>query len=112
MQAKTYARIQLSKANEYYPGTTERTLLVTGRLKQVVAALGLIFAKLVREGVAPLRWVLARSQAGAGSGGAAQAAGKQSEAVGLKSCRRPALAGAAELAAPLPFPPLTSRLGR
>lgn len=55
LQAKTYARIQLSKANEYFPGTTERTLLVTGRLKQVVAALSLIFAKLVREGVAPLR---------------------------------------------------------
>ncbi|KAL4423789.1 hypothetical protein ABPG75_001090 [Micractinium tetrahymenae] len=54
VQAKTYARIQLSKANEYFPGTTERTLLVTGRLKQVVAALGLIFAKLLREGVAPL----------------------------------------------------------
>jgi hypothetical protein len=62
VQAKTYARIQLSKANEYYPGTTERTLLVTGRLKQVVAALGLIFAKLVREGVAPLRWVAAQGQ--------------------------------------------------
>ena len=133
VQAKTYARIQLSKANEYFPGTTERTLLVTGRLKQVratpalglrcrpgrggtagpkraaqragcpgggrclgmgwkrctrlaehgaaasgppcpivsgpaahnrpcrrmqvVAALGLILAKLLREGVAPLRWV-------------------------------------------------------
>lgn len=123
VQAKTYARIQLSKANEYFPGTTERTLLVTGRLKQVgmrvrpgttdrhiqrrtyigqpllpsppahccrhvllcmcrplvcgactchaahrlatcyrlpavlqvVAALGLILAKLLREGVAPLR---------------------------------------------------------
>lgn len=37
VQAKTYARIQLSKANEYFPGTTERTLLVTGRLKQVRA---------------------------------------------------------------------------
>ena len=78
MQAKTYARIQLSKANEYYPGTTERTLLVTGRLKQVVAALGLIFAKLVQECVAPHRWVVARRQAGAVSGWAAQAAGKQS----------------------------------
>lgn len=103
VQAKTFARIQLSKANEYFPGTTERTLLVTGRLKQVgrqgqelgrvlqlqllepesthlaswqgpsrggssswltrsqlpalqvVAALGLLFAKLLREGVAPLR---------------------------------------------------------
>ena len=55
VQSKTYARIQLSKANEYFPGTTERTLLVMGRLKQVVAALGLIFGKLLREGVAPLR---------------------------------------------------------
>ncbi|PRW61288.1 RNA-binding Nova-2-like isoform X1 isoform B [Chlorella sorokiniana] len=63
VQAKTYARIQLSKANEYFPGTTERTLLVTGRLKQVVAALGLILAKLLREGVAPLS---PRSKAAAG----------------------------------------------
>jgi hypothetical protein len=55
VQAKTFARIQLSKANEYFPGTTERTLLVTGRLKQCVAALGLVFTKLLREGVAPLR---------------------------------------------------------
>ena len=53
-QSRTYARIQLSKAAEYYPGTAERTLLVTGRLKQIIAALGLIFAKLNREGVAPL----------------------------------------------------------
>lgn len=138
VQAKTYARIQLSKANEYFPGTTERTLLVTGRLKQVgvhralqplgraatrrrcgragagarrarqrgcthsgmgsrdaydgwlltptacvpatavpqvVAALGLVFAKLLREGVAPLS---PRSKAAAsyrqsnGSGSAGQ----------------------------------------
>lgn len=53
-QAKTYARIQLSKAGEYYPGTAERTLLITGRIKQVVAALGLTLGKLLREGVAPL----------------------------------------------------------
>eukprot|EP00887_Chlorella_sp_A99_P006024 scaffold27.g6024.t1 len=53
-QAKTYARIQLSKSLEFYPGTQERTLLVTGRLKQVIAALSLILEKLLREGVAPL----------------------------------------------------------
>lgn len=53
-QSRTYARIQLSKAGEYYPGTAERTLLVTGRLKELVAALSLIFQKLMREGVAPL----------------------------------------------------------
>ena len=35
----------------------ERTLLVTGRLKQVIAALDLVFGKLLKEGVAPLRWV-------------------------------------------------------
>lgn len=53
-QAKTFSRIQLSKSGEYYPGTAERTLLVSGRLKQIIAALGLIFAKLQREGVAPV----------------------------------------------------------
>lgn len=53
-QNKTYARIQLSKASEYYPGTSERTLLVTGHLKHITAALSLIFDKLLREGVAPL----------------------------------------------------------
>lgn len=53
-QMRTYARIQLSKAAEYYPGTAERTLLVTGRLKEMIAALKLIFDKLLREGVAPL----------------------------------------------------------
>ncbi|KAL6784804.1 hypothetical protein ACKKBF_B03285 [Auxenochlorella protothecoides x Auxenochlorella symbiontica] len=53
-QAKTFARIQLSKSQEYYPGTQDRTLLISGRLKQVVAALALILDKLVGEGVAPL----------------------------------------------------------
>jgi RNA-binding protein Nova len=53
-QAKTFSRIQLSKSGEYYPGTTERTLLVSGGLKQIIAALGLVFAKLKREGVAPV----------------------------------------------------------
>ena len=34
-QQKTYAKIQLSKASEYFPGTVERILMLTGRLKQV-----------------------------------------------------------------------------
>ncbi|KAL4856589.1 hypothetical protein ACK3TF_003042 [Chlorella vulgaris] len=58
VQAQTLARIQLSKATELYFGTNERILLVTGRLKQVVAAMYLILLKLQREGVAPLRYVL------------------------------------------------------
>ena len=33
-QARTFARIQLSKSQEYFPGTAERTLLISGRLKQ------------------------------------------------------------------------------
>lgn len=53
-QKKTSARIQLSKAGEYYPGTTDRTLLVTGRVKQILGALSLVFTKLLREGVAPV----------------------------------------------------------
>ncbi|KDD74404.1 hypothetical protein H632_c1337p0, partial [Helicosporidium sp. ATCC 50920] len=54
LQSRTFARIQLSKAREYFPGTQERALLVAGRLKQVIAALALILDKLQREGVAPL----------------------------------------------------------
>ena len=53
-QTRTFARIQLSKSQEFYPGTQDRTLLVSGRLKQVVAALGLTLDKLLREGVAAL----------------------------------------------------------
>ena len=34
-QQKTFAKIQLSKASEYFPGTVERILMLTGRLKQV-----------------------------------------------------------------------------
>lgn len=36
-QQKTFAKIQLSKASEYFPGTVERILMLTGRLKQVKA---------------------------------------------------------------------------
>lgn len=53
-QMKTFARIQLSKSQEYFPGTQERTLLISGRLKNVVAALSILLDKLVRENVAPL----------------------------------------------------------
>lgn len=57
VQARTFARIQLFKANEYFPGTMERTLLVTGRLKQVAAALGLVFSKLLSKAVATVEQV-------------------------------------------------------
>ncbi|EFN52097.1 hypothetical protein CHLNCDRAFT_139385 [Chlorella variabilis] len=59
VQARTFARIQLFKANEYFPGTMERTLLVTGRLKQVAAALGLVFSKLLSKAVATVeQWLV------------------------------------------------------
>ncbi|GAB4814901.1 hypothetical protein N2152v2_001947 [Parachlorella kessleri] len=69
-QQKTFAKIQLSKASEYFPGTVERILMLTGRLKQVVAALGLIFSKLSREGVAPLS-PKSKAAAAAAAGGPA-----------------------------------------
>ena len=53
-QQRTFSRIQLSKAGDYFPGTAERTLLVTGRIKQIIGVLDLIFQKLLRENVAPL----------------------------------------------------------
>jgi hypothetical protein len=38
---------------EYFPGTKDRTLLVSGTLRQIIAALYAIFIRLIKEDVAP-----------------------------------------------------------
>lgn len=46
LQSLSDARIQLSRANTYYPGTTERVLLLSGTIKGVLTALYHIMLKL------------------------------------------------------------------
>lgn len=53
-QTHTHAKIQLTKAGEYFPGTRERVLLVSGRLTEIVMALYLIFIRLIKEDAAPV----------------------------------------------------------
>lgn len=53
-QSQTQAKIQLSKAMEYFPGTKDRTLLVSGTLRQIIAGLYAIFVRLIKEDVAPI----------------------------------------------------------
>jgi hypothetical protein len=49
IQAKTSAKIQLSKSSESLPTTKERIILITGTVKQVVAALDVIINKIIQE---------------------------------------------------------------
>jgi RNA-binding protein Nova len=46
LQAKSGARIQLSPSNQFYPGTTDRVLLLSGTVKSVLTALYHILIKL------------------------------------------------------------------
>lgn len=48
-QAQSGARIQLSRNRAYFPGTTERILLVTGSVNGILTALHLILSKLLME---------------------------------------------------------------
>eukprot|EP00210_Caulerpa_lentillifera_P006061 g5792.t1 len=53
LQQESNARIQLSRNNEFYPGTNERVMLISGTVKSVLTALFLILKKLAaaRKGV-------------------------------------------------------------
>ncbi|WPT18175.1 Protein BTR1 [Picochlorum sp. SENEW3] len=53
-QLQTGAKVQLSKANQYFPGTIERTLLVKGNLSQIISALYSIYVRLIDENAAPI----------------------------------------------------------
>mmetsp|Transcript_43646 Transcript_43646/g.72704 ORF Transcript_43646/g.72704 Transcript_43646/m.72704 type:complete len:354 (-) Transcript_43646:553-1614(-) len=48
-QAQSGARIQLSRNHEFFPGTTDRILLLTGTVNAILTALHLILSKLLAE---------------------------------------------------------------
>uniref|UniRef100_A0A0C9QNP6 TSA: Wollemia nobilis Ref_Wollemi_Transcript_15816_1716 transcribed RNA sequence n=1 Tax=Wollemia nobilis TaxID=56998 RepID=A0A0C9QNP6_9CONI len=48
-QTQSGARIQLSRTHEYFPGTTDRIVSVTGTINEVLVAANLILAKLSNE---------------------------------------------------------------
>ncbi|XP_057860475.1 protein BTR1 isoform X1 [Cryptomeria japonica] len=48
-QTQSGARIQLSRTHEYFPGTTDRIVSVTGTINEVLVAANLILAKLLNE---------------------------------------------------------------
>ncbi|CAM6090463.1 unnamed protein product [Calypogeia fissa] len=48
-QAKSGARIQLSRNHEYFPGTTDRIILISGTVIEISTALQLILSKIINE---------------------------------------------------------------
>jgi RNA-binding protein Nova len=48
-QAQSGARIQLSRSREFFPGTGDRILLLTGTVNAILTALHLILSKLLAE---------------------------------------------------------------
>ncbi|XVF23475.1 hypothetical protein REPUB_Repub13aG0042200 [Reevesia pubescens] len=48
-QSKSGARIQLSRNNEFFPGTSDRIIMVSGPIDDVLKAMELILAKLLNE---------------------------------------------------------------
>lgn len=48
-QLQSSARIQLSRTNEYFPGTSDRVMLISGTVGQVLTALHLVLAKMSGE---------------------------------------------------------------
>lgn len=53
-QTQTGAKIQLSKARQFFPGTNERTLLIRGNLGQIASAIYMIYLRLIDEDCAPV----------------------------------------------------------
>lgn len=48
-QSQSGARIQLSRNHEFFPGTSDRIILISGTLSEVIKAMELIFEKLMTE---------------------------------------------------------------
>ncbi|XP_076902122.1 protein BTR1-like isoform X1 [Bidens hawaiensis] len=48
-QSRSNARIQLSRNYEYFPGTSDRVIMVSGTIEEVLEAVELILTKLVNE---------------------------------------------------------------
>ncbi|KAI5063977.1 hypothetical protein GOP47_0020647 [Adiantum capillus-veneris] len=49
LQAQSGAKIQLSRNHEYFPGTTDRVVLLSGTMDQIMAAFKLILSKIHGE---------------------------------------------------------------
>jgi RNA-binding protein Nova len=54
LQSQSGARLQLSRASEFFPGTQELVMLASGTVNQVLTALHLILTKIQSEQVKPL----------------------------------------------------------
>ncbi|XP_008787443.1 protein BTR1 [Phoenix dactylifera] len=48
-QSQSGARIQLSRNHEFFPGTSDRIILISGTVSEVIKAMELIFEKLLTE---------------------------------------------------------------
>lgn len=48
-QSQSGARIQLSRNHEFFPGTSDRIIMVTGAFNEIIKAMELILAKLLSE---------------------------------------------------------------
>ncbi|XP_021897819.1 protein BTR1 isoform X2 [Carica papaya] len=48
-QSQSGARIQLSRNHEFFPGTTDRIIMVSGSIDEVIKAMELVLAKLLSE---------------------------------------------------------------
>lgn len=48
-QSQSGARIQLSRNHEFFPGTTDRIIMISGIINDVLKAVELILAKLLSE---------------------------------------------------------------
>ena len=53
LQTQSGARLQLSRANEFFPGTQDRVMLASGTVNQVLTALHLVWKKIQNEQVSP-----------------------------------------------------------
>lgn len=69
LQKSSGARIQLSRSGEFYPGTSDRVLLLSGSLHSVLTAIFLILEKISRDG----------ASAAANGNGRRQTNGRRSE---------------------------------
>lgn len=49
LQNQSSARLQLSRANEFFPGTEDRVLLCSGTIDQVLTALHLVLVRVRNE---------------------------------------------------------------
>ncbi|XP_058076974.1 protein BTR1 isoform X2 [Magnolia sinica] len=48
-QSQSGARIQLSRNHEFFPGTSDRIIMITGTFSEIIKAMELILAKLLNE---------------------------------------------------------------